>query len=148
MATLSSILAWRISWTEEPGELQSTGSQRVGHDKVTNTFTFTVAQNSVLWYFKLVRLQFHTEFSIPHIVPAGFYYLLWDFKRIEHLSSYTKLKFRTFSLTDWNCHLIFPKEILFTKEAFGQPKERKIFIHSTLRRKWCYSGADLIYLSF
>jgi len=32
MATHSSILAWRISWTEEPGELQSMGSQRVGHD--------------------------------------------------------------------------------------------------------------------
>ena len=32
MATHSSILAWEISWTEEPGGLQSTGSQRVGHD--------------------------------------------------------------------------------------------------------------------
>ena len=32
MATHSSIFAWRISWTEEPGGLQSTGSQRVGHD--------------------------------------------------------------------------------------------------------------------
>ena len=32
MATHSSILAWRISWTEEPGGLQPTGSQRVGHD--------------------------------------------------------------------------------------------------------------------
>ena len=31
-ATHSSVLAWRISWTEEPGRLQSTGSQRVGHD--------------------------------------------------------------------------------------------------------------------
>ena len=31
MATLSSILAWRISWTEETGGLQSTGSQRAGH---------------------------------------------------------------------------------------------------------------------
>ena len=28
----SSVLAWRIPWTEEPGRLQSTGSQRVGHD--------------------------------------------------------------------------------------------------------------------
>ena len=35
MATHSSILAWRIPWTEEPGGLQSTGSQRVGHDWVT-----------------------------------------------------------------------------------------------------------------
>ena len=32
MATHSSILVWRISWTEEPGRLQSTGSQSVGHD--------------------------------------------------------------------------------------------------------------------
>ena len=32
MATHSSILAWRISWTEVPGELQSMESQRVGHD--------------------------------------------------------------------------------------------------------------------
>ena len=32
MATHSNILAWKISWTEEPGGLQSMGSQRVGHD--------------------------------------------------------------------------------------------------------------------
>ena len=32
MATHSSILAWRIPWTEEPGRLQSKGSQRVRHD--------------------------------------------------------------------------------------------------------------------
>ena len=32
MATHSSIPAWRIPWTEEPGGLQSMGSQRVGHD--------------------------------------------------------------------------------------------------------------------
>ena len=33
MATHFSILAWEISWTEEPGGLQSMGSQRVGHDR-------------------------------------------------------------------------------------------------------------------
>ena len=32
MATHSTVLAWRIPWTEEPGRLQSKGSQRVGHD--------------------------------------------------------------------------------------------------------------------
>ena len=32
MATHSSILAWRIPWTEESGGIQSMGSQRVGHD--------------------------------------------------------------------------------------------------------------------
>ena len=32
MATHSSVLSWKILWTEEPGGLQSMGSQRVGHD--------------------------------------------------------------------------------------------------------------------
>ena len=36
MATHSSILAWRIPWREEPGRLQSTGSQRAGHDWATS----------------------------------------------------------------------------------------------------------------
>ena len=36
MATHSNILAWRTPWTEEPGRLQSTGSQRVGHDWATS----------------------------------------------------------------------------------------------------------------
>ena len=39
MATHSSIRAWRVPWTEEPGGLQSTGSQRVRHERVPNTHT-------------------------------------------------------------------------------------------------------------
>ena len=45
MAIHSSILAWEIPWTEEPGGIQSMGSQRVGHNLVTkelqqNPFTY------------------------------------------------------------------------------------------------------------
>ena len=40
MATHSSILAWRITWTDAPGGLQSMGSQRVRHDSVTNTLMY------------------------------------------------------------------------------------------------------------
>ena len=40
MATLSSLLGWRIPWTEEPDELQSLGSQRVEHDSDSH-FHFT-----------------------------------------------------------------------------------------------------------
>ena len=36
MATHSSTLAWKIPWMEEPGGLQSLGSQRVGHDSATS----------------------------------------------------------------------------------------------------------------
>ena len=42
MATHSSILTWRIPWTEEPGGLQSTGSQRAGQDWATNTFNLCI----------------------------------------------------------------------------------------------------------
>ena len=41
MATHSSILAWRIPWTEEPGGLQSMGSLRVGHDWASSLSLFT-----------------------------------------------------------------------------------------------------------
>ena len=41
IAIHSSILTWRIPWTEEPDGLQSMESQRVGHDQVTNTHTYT-----------------------------------------------------------------------------------------------------------
>ena len=40
MATYSNILAWRISWPEEPGRLQSMGSQRVGHSDLAHSTAF------------------------------------------------------------------------------------------------------------
>ena len=42
MATHSSILAWRMPWTEEPGGLQSMGLQKVRHESVMNTFKQSV----------------------------------------------------------------------------------------------------------
>ena len=49
MATHSSILAWKIPWTEEPGRLQSTGSQRV---RWLSNFTFTCNSitNFPIWH--------------------------------------------------------------------------------------------------
>ena len=47
----SSILAWWIPWTEEPGGLQSTGSQRVGHDWATSLH-FTLGNTDILTAFK------------------------------------------------------------------------------------------------
>ena len=45
MATHSSILAWRIPWTKEPGRLQSMRSQRIGYDCVTTTSLYFRTQN-------------------------------------------------------------------------------------------------------
>ena len=61
MATHSSILAWRISWTEEPGGLQSTRSQRVGYDCGTNTFTYELWVTDVkkqIYDYKEINLEY------------------------------------------------------------------------------------------
>ena len=63
MATHSSILAWRIPWTEDPGRLQSLGLQRIRLNWATNTFTsffYLVASHSSLCS-KL--MSFNTNFS-------------------------------------------------------------------------------------
>ena len=44
MATHSSLLAWKILWTEKPGRPQSMGSQRVRHDWVTNTLCIGIIE--------------------------------------------------------------------------------------------------------
>ena len=51
MATHSSTLAWRIPCTEEPGGLQSTGSQRVSHDWATDTVLCQVRQDGIAYGF-------------------------------------------------------------------------------------------------
>ena len=56
MATHSSILAWRIPWTEEPGGLQSMGSQRVRHDQVTNTHKHLTKIGAAAAAAKLLQL--------------------------------------------------------------------------------------------
>ena len=49
-----SSLAWRIPWTEEPGGLQSMGSQRIRHDWVVNTFTFVLE-------YRMSEIGYHCE---------------------------------------------------------------------------------------
>ena len=57
MATHSSILAWRIPWTEEPGRLQSMVLQRVGPNWMTNTFTLELYVCPYRWTVLASSLQ-------------------------------------------------------------------------------------------
>ena len=56
MATHSSILAWRIPWMEEPGGLQSTGLQRVGHDWATSLSLSYLGKSEQDWSMQKVRM--------------------------------------------------------------------------------------------
>ena len=70
MATHSSILAWRVPWAEEPGRLQSLGSQRVEHDWVANThhpphiFFIHSSTNGHLGYFHILATVNNTAVNI------------------------------------------------------------------------------------
>ena len=75
--THSSILAWRIPWAEEPGKLQSIGSQRVGHDwsKLAHTHTniYIIKKNThqILYIlFPAFSISNYTFFFFP---ARGFY---------------------------------------------------------------------------
>ena len=63
MATHSSTLAWKIPWTEKPGRLQSTGSQRVGHDWATSLSLYTI---TIPWLFGRMDEKGHTESTEWH----------------------------------------------------------------------------------
>ena len=56
MATHSSILVWKISWMEEPGRLQSMGSQRVGHDWVTS-LSLSEENKNILCNFTFIKMM-------------------------------------------------------------------------------------------
>ena len=74
MATYSNILAWRIPWrripwTEDPGGLQSMGSQRVRHDWVTNTHTHTTQCTSCPCL--------HNSFYTSNFTCVDFFFFSW-----------------------------------------------------------------------
>ena len=99
MATHCTILAWRIPWTGEPGELQSMGSQRVGHDWLSDYYTHTHTHThtrmyrscyvslfaAYLWFssFVLVDSSYHLVSFSPSsvaLLPSTFSVFLFSNK--------------------------------------------------------------------
>ena len=80
MATHSSILVWRIPWTEDPGRLQSMGSQRIGYDWVTNTPLASIPSlgllasltfsTNLLLYFLNHALSLPSQFTLFILSPV------------------------------------------------------------------------------
>ena len=121
MATHSSILAWRIPWTKEPGGLQSTGSQRVGHDWVANTFLEWDGQSwegleqiSDLYYSKHEKEMFNVttscgEFSVFHVI-------IFNASLKKNLSKCTpKTHTYSFTTTSSSHSISFQVEYIYSK---------------------------------
>ena len=69
MAIHSSILVWRIPWTEEPGGLQSIGSHGVGHDSAT-TLLLLMCQRSACFQKRFINTGFN---GIQRQAPPAFH---------------------------------------------------------------------------
>ena len=82
MATHSSILAWKILWTEEPGGLQFMGLQRVGHNWVTNTFTSLFI--ALVDWPKKTSGQFMSKNVLPMFLSRNFTVSRLTLKSVSH----------------------------------------------------------------
>ena len=86
----SSILVWKIAWTEEPGRLQFMGSQRVGHDWVTNTHREFLRhsqpwQESLSNMNGLIMINFWIQWSVwflNNYAPVS-----WKSARVSHMAT-------------------------------------------------------------
>ena len=91
MTTHSSILAWRIPWTEEPGGLQSIGLQRIGHDRSDLAQHTRKAEREVKGETgsSLLTSQLASYFSVP-IYSARILKWLRPFYIMQELLERTK----------------------------------------------------------
>ena len=103
MAIHSSILAWRIPWTEEPGWLQSTGIHRVRHN-----WSDLVSMH--MWHWLIIVYKAHSSYKV-HVYNIMFLYLYtlrcvhhWKFS--FHLSPYMLIPFTHFSLLPTLSYLV------------------------------------------
>ena len=82
-ATHTSILTWKIPWMDEPGELQSMGLQRVGHNWATNTY---IQHNDHLILDSLIRI------NCMYIFKMSLLYLLNHSRVLAHWSGMIRIR--------------------------------------------------------
>ena len=72
MATHSNILAWRIPWTEEPGGLQSMGSQRVRHIEqlIHLLINITISFKFICWIFAYLSYYIFSSLSMDYTIHS------------------------------------------------------------------------------
>ena len=88
MATHSGILAWRIPWTEEPGGLQSMGSQRVRHSMRGLTFRSLIHLKFIFVYgvrkcSNFILLHVAVQFSRHHLLKRLLLLLLSSLSHVQ-----------------------------------------------------------------
>ena len=141
IATHSSLLAWRISWTEEPGRLQPMGLQRVRHDWVINTLETVVANDLML------------ESVLPRFSSRSFIVSGLTFRSLIHFEFifvYGVRKCSSFILLQvvdqFSQHHLFKEVVFFLLYILASFVEDKVSIGSWIYL-WAFYSVPLIYIS-
>ena len=122
MAIHSSTIAWKIPWTEEPGRLQSMGSQRVGHDWATSRsrsfllvpkYSVCPSVHTHLFIQLFICLSTQREKNTPPLVMiilVGTFFLktIWKKYMLIVLKNMEELKKATCSLSLWKSASAMP----------------------------------------
>ena len=125
MTTYSSILAWQIPWTEEPGWLQTMGSQRVRHDWVHtySTMLFTGKQLSILYSFIFM--------CIWSLLSR-----CWTLKRIFMMDASHKLKISALLTVSRDSNSVLYWEILSSKPGHTCKASRCLCAPNYSKTQW------------
>ena len=116
MATCSSILAWRIPWTEESDGLQYIGPQRIEHNWVTNPFTFFSFRSIIILPSPHIPAPYQ-EFPMPYF-PS----FLGLSARLRFIESHSSLFFFSFNLLHFILSsLLFPPSPFLPSSSFPLP---------------------------
>ena len=115
MATHSSLLVWRILWTKEPGWLQSIESQKVRHNRASDTFTF-MAKNMLnfsifLWTLEIIFLLCNLMLNVPILS-------LINFNRKSHKQTFVFMIYEKMKLFCFLSHVIVFKIFQFILNIF------------------------------
>ena len=129
MAPHSSTLAWKISWTEEPGRLQSMGSLRVGHNWVTSLSLFTFMHWRKKWQPTPVFMPGESQRWGSGAWWAAVYGVT---------QSRTWMKWLSSSMNHYNCKCEFLFHIIFFMFMSSVSNTYNIYsILYCIRQYWC-----------
>ena len=115
MATHSSILAWEIPWTEEPGGLQSMGLQRVRYDWATNTYTaLTHTQHFLIYFLILLKYNWFTMLCLISIYIYLYIFFIYIFFFSLYIYSFSYSFLLQFIIdTEYNSLCTVSRTLLF-----------------------------------
>ena len=145
MATHSSILAWGIPWTEEPGGLESTGSQRVGHEGATSLSLHIHTIPTVYMHTCYMHTHIYTHSLYTHTSIYTYVYIHTRYIHIlnihtfiyAHTYIYTHILYVCYCSVMHLCPILWPHGLQHSRPLCPSWAPR-VYSNSRPSSRWCH----------